>query len=294
MPSLSHEALVLLFRNRPELAPELLRDVLGVPLPGYTEVRVESADLTQVAPTGYHADLVLLLVEGRPVLGIVVEIQLGRDERKRFSWPLYAAGLRARFKCDTCVLVSTLKAGVARWAARPIPTGPGNWFQPLVLDPSAIPIVLDPKETAREPELAVLSAVANGGDDPTTAVQIAFAALHACLGLDDSHALLYSDWIRLALGAAARIALEDLMATIENYEFQSEFAKLHDARGRAAGKVEGRVEGKAESILSVLEARQIPLSTEQRAQIIACTDLDVLDRWIRRAAIVPSTDELFP
>jgi hypothetical protein len=93
----------------------------------------------------------------------------------------------------------------------------------------------------------------------------------------------------LALGKAARIALEDLMATIENYEFQSEFAKLHDARGRAAG----RVEGKAESVLSVLEARQIPLSTEQRTQIVACTDLDVLDRWIRRAAIVPSTDELF-
>jgi hypothetical protein len=33
MPSLLHEALVLLFRNRPELAPELLRDALRIELP---------------------------------------------------------------------------------------------------------------------------------------------------------------------------------------------------------------------------------------------------------------------
>jgi hypothetical protein len=30
MPSLTHEGLVSLFRNRPELAPELLRDALGI------------------------------------------------------------------------------------------------------------------------------------------------------------------------------------------------------------------------------------------------------------------------
>jgi len=40
-----HEALLTLFRNRPELAPELLSGVLGVELPAYTEVRIDSADL---------------------------------------------------------------------------------------------------------------------------------------------------------------------------------------------------------------------------------------------------------
>jgi len=43
--------LLLLFRNCPELAPELLRDVLGLPLPQWTEARVESAELTEVVPT---------------------------------------------------------------------------------------------------------------------------------------------------------------------------------------------------------------------------------------------------
>lgn len=46
MPSLTHEALIQLFRDRPELAPELMRDALGVTLPAYTEVRTDSAELT--------------------------------------------------------------------------------------------------------------------------------------------------------------------------------------------------------------------------------------------------------
>ena len=35
MPSYLHEALLMLFRNRPALAPELLRDALHVELPDY-------------------------------------------------------------------------------------------------------------------------------------------------------------------------------------------------------------------------------------------------------------------
>ena len=102
-----HEALLTLFRNRPELAPELLSGALGVELPVYTDVRIDSADLTDVLPVEYRADLVVLLVDGKPVLGIVVEVQLGQDPRKRFTWPVYATGLRARLQCDTCVLVVT-------------------------------------------------------------------------------------------------------------------------------------------------------------------------------------------
>ena len=68
MPSFLHEALLMLFRNRPALAPELLRDALHVELPDYTEVRVDSADLTDIEPAEYRADLVILLSHGSPVL----------------------------------------------------------------------------------------------------------------------------------------------------------------------------------------------------------------------------------
>ena len=48
MPSQLHEAVLQLFRNRPELAPALLREVLRVDLPSYAQARIESADLTDV------------------------------------------------------------------------------------------------------------------------------------------------------------------------------------------------------------------------------------------------------
>ena len=113
MPSQLHESLVELFRNWPELAPELLRVALGVQLPKYTEVRVDSAELTDVQPAQYSADLVVLLVDGKPVLGIVVEVQLARERRKRFSWPVYGTTLRARIGCDVLVLVYTPHRGRA-------------------------------------------------------------------------------------------------------------------------------------------------------------------------------------
>jgi hypothetical protein len=58
MPSQLHEALLLLFRNRPTLAPELMRDALHCELPAFTEARIDSADLTDVKPAEYRADLV--------------------------------------------------------------------------------------------------------------------------------------------------------------------------------------------------------------------------------------------
>ena len=304
MPSLTHEALLLLFRNRPELAPELLRDALGVALPAYTEVRIESADLTQVAPTEYHADLVVLLVEGKPVLGIVLEVQLAPHARKRFTWPLYAVGLRARLECDACVLVVTPSAEVARWASKPIALGPGGTLQPLVIGPDAVPVVADVERARHDPELAVLSALAHGDDEPQIAVQVGFAALVASLGLDDERALLYSDWIRVALGQAARAALEELMET-RGYEFQSEFARKHHnrgvaegeakgkAEGEAKGKAEGKVEGKAEALLRLLEKRGLAVADSMRERVLSCTDIELLDRWFDRAVTASDTDAVF-
>lgn len=55
MPSMAHEILVDLFKNRPSLAAEILADVLNVSLPDYTEARVVSADLSEIQPAEYRA-----------------------------------------------------------------------------------------------------------------------------------------------------------------------------------------------------------------------------------------------
>ena len=149
MPSHLHEALLLLFRNRPTLAPELLRDALHRELPPYSEVRIDSADLTEIPPAEYRADLVMSLLDDAPVLGIVVEVQLSPDERKRFAWPAYVVQLRSRLELPVCLLVVTSDEATARWAAKPIDLGGGNWFAPLVLGPSHVPEVTEESRTRR-------------------------------------------------------------------------------------------------------------------------------------------------
>ena len=97
MPSQLHEALLLLFRNRPGLAPDLLRDVLHLDLPLFTDARIDSADLTEVQPAEYRADLVILLLDGVPVYGIVVEAQLSpRTSASVSCGRCTSPGLRAR------------------------------------------------------------------------------------------------------------------------------------------------------------------------------------------------------
>ncbi|HEU4625211.1 MAG TPA: hypothetical protein VFS52_10635 [Steroidobacteraceae bacterium] len=114
MPSHLHEAHLLLFQNQPTLAAQLMRDVLHVSIPSYTEARVVSADLTDIQPAEYRADMVIQLFEGVSVFGIVVEVQLSIDERKRFVWPAYVANLRAHLECPVCLLVVTADE---RWHA---------------------------------------------------------------------------------------------------------------------------------------------------------------------------------
>lgn len=281
MPSQLHEALLLLFRNRPTLAPELLRDALHVELPRYTEARIDSADLTDIQPAEYRADLVVLLLENVPVLGIVVEAQLSADERKRFVWPVYVANLRARLECPVCLLVVTADETVARWAAKPIELGAGNRFLPLVLRPSGVPIITDEGEAQADPELAVLSAMAHGQDSDThKSVQIALAAQIASLGLDADRSRLYFDLILASLSEAARRELQTMDPA--KYEYQSDFAKRYVAQGRLEGRLEGcergRAEGRVALLNRLLALRFGPLTQDVEARIAAAsiTELDAI------------------
>ncbi len=257
MPSQLHEALLLLFRNRPTLAPELLRDALHQTFPPYTEARVDSADLTEVQPAEYRADLVVSLLDDACLHGIIVEVQLSPDERKPFVWPTYVANLRARLECPVSLLVVTADEATARWAARPIDLGGGNCFMPMVLGPSGVPEVTDGSLARQDPELAVLSAIAHGRSVETgKAVRIAIAAQQPSVELDEDRSRLYFDLVLASLSEAARQELQNMDPA--KYEYQSEFARRYVAQGRAEGKTEGKAEGKAEGRADLI-ARQLAL-----------------------------------
>jgi predicted transposase YdaD len=65
------------------------------------------------------------------------------------------------------------------------------------------------------------------------------------------------------------------------------------ARGEARGEARGKTDAKVKAVLDVLEVRTLPVSAEQRAHIERCTDLELLDRWLRAAVTVSATSELF-
>ena len=292
MPSSLHELITDMFGRQPELAAELLGGVLGVDLPSYRAARIEHAGLTDIVPTEYRADAVVTLTDGRlPVLAVVVEVQLRRDRDKRWSWPVYLATLRARTRCPTLLLVVCLDPAVALWCAEPIPLGhPGLQLVPLVLGPDQVPMVTDPGEAARIPELAVLSAMTHGGGPAGGAVLRAL--VEGLATVDVERGLLYADVVLAALPAAAQRHLEDLMAT-GTYEYQSEFARRYFFSGKAEGRAEGAAEGRAEAVLEILAARGVEVPADIREQIAACRDLAQLDVWVRRAATANATADLF-
>src|SRR6185437_10202360 len=220
MPSTPHEVLVDLLKSRPSLAAELLTEALGLALPAYTEARISSADLTEIQPAEYRADLVVLLLDGDvPVHVLIVEVQLGKDPRKRFTWPEYITGARAAHRCSVTLLVVAPDPDVAAWCAEPIETGVSGFvLRPPVLARDAVPLVTDPEEAARRPELGVLSAIAHGGGEH--GLEIAGAVLPVVRGLGEDQRKLYGDLVLIYLNQAARRALE---ATMKGYEYQSDF-----------------------------------------------------------------------
>jgi predicted transposase/invertase (TIGR01784 family) len=62
--------------------------------------------------------------------------------------------------------------------------------------------------------------------------------------------------------------------------------QLHEARK------EGKAEAKAQDVLAFLGARGLHVSNAVRERVLACTDLDTLDRWITLAARCSSAEEL--
>jgi flagellar biosynthesis/type III secretory pathway protein FliH len=301
MPSMAHEILVDLFRNRPSLAAEILVEVLGLSLPPYTEARLASTDLTEVQPAEYRADVVVVLLDRDiPVRVIIVEVQLSPTPRKRLSWPAYVTVSRAIHGCPASLLIVAPEPAVANWCAEPIETGvPRFVLYPPVLRRTAVPVVTNPEEAARRPELGVLSAMAHG--ETEQGATIAATVLPVIRELDDDRARLYYDLVYNSLNEAARRALEAMM---KGYEYQTDFAKKYVAQGRtegltegrsagltegrSAGLAEGRTEEAARALLTVLRARGLAVPDAVRERILAQKDLERLERWLEKAAVAAS------
>jgi hypothetical protein len=93
--------------------------------------------------------------------------------------------------------------------------------------------------------------------------------------------------VLISLNEVTRRALEEKMA--RGYEYQSDFARKYVAEGRR----EGAAQAKAHDVITVIEARGLPVAEDIRARILKSSDLAELDRWLRRAVSLRSASELF-
>ncbi len=295
MPTFVHDGLAQLFHDRPDLAPTLVRELLGVELPRYTDLALETADLKDIKPASRYADgVVVLRDEGVPVHALVLEVQLAIDADKLLSWPAYVTSLRSLHRCDVELLVVTPDRAVARWAAMPIRLGASNAFRALVLGPEQLPCITDLDRARASPELAVLSAMSHARDEEELAVASALAATVAVSGLRSERALIYTDLVLAGLSDAVRRMVEGLMES-KRYEYQSDFARRYfgagKAEGMAEGRAEGKAEGKAELLVKQLRLRFGGLSTEARERVAAATN-EELDRWAERILTAESLDDV--
>ena len=76
---------------------------------------------------------------------------------------------------------------------------------------------------------------------------------------------------------------------IRKYEFQSDFAKKHQAKGREEGVRAARVA----DLLAFLDSRGLAVSPAEQETIAACNDDAVLTRGIRKAATAATVAEVF-
>ncbi|WP_330231333.1 hypothetical protein OHA40_01870 [Nocardia sp. NBC_00508] len=286
MPSSVHEVLIELVRRRPTLVAELLTSTLGLTLPEFDHARVDSGDLPDIEPTEYRADLVVTLTAATlPVLGIVVEVQLQRDDDKIWSWPVYLTTLRARLRCLVLLVVVCPNERAAGHCRRPITVAPGFTLSPMVLSPANVPVVSDATTASDRPDLAALSAIAHRNNPERDSI---FAAL-AATAHHTADGERYIDLVLAALPkAAARHFLEMLMKTDKSPYYSEFFNQLH-----ADGVAEGEAKGEAKALLRLLRARGFDIPAALASEVAACTDHARLDTWVTRAATANTIDEVF-
>jgi hypothetical protein len=274
-----HDTPLKLCRSKPRFAVELAGEILGLPVPEHDEVLPYSESLTDVEVRDLNADnVVVCRAGGENRLGIIIEVQRGRDDRKRFSWPAYQANLRHRLSAPVVLIVVCPKPSVAAWAAEPISTGqPGSAFRILVISPANYPKLLVNSENGELAEQMVLGTLIHERSDDIE--QLLKTATAELAPLSEEVAKRYTEYMLGQLSEHPRTILEALMQQ-ETYPYQSKLLAEREARGES------------NALLIIIETRELPITENERRRIEECKDLGRLKSWLKKAITAPSVADI--
>jgi hypothetical protein len=289
MPSAEHESPIALAKLAPELVTWLLANIFDFKVPEYHHARPQATDVRVMVPRTYHADGMILYCdrEDQPVLAVVLEVQRKRVALKRRTWKLYLAQLEAELDVDIALVIYCPEPPVARWYRELLDRYSLSLpLRPMIFTSTDVPIIIDANVGRVHPALVVFSAICHGGH---AEVDTIFPALEAALrSLEPVNAILYYDIVLAGLPAAARARWEEFMTATVGHEYLSERFREMAAQNQEIGEARGE----ARAVLTVLDARGIEVPDEIRDHVLACTDLDQLETWLRRAVNATSAADV--
>ena len=284
MPGVLHEAPLELLRRSPQLAGELLRNC-GVPVAAGAIATAVPGDVSS-APVELRADAVFLVDHSDGELVVVAESQTKPDASKPWVWPAYLALARAEHRRPAVLVVFCpgRRRDTGHWARSVIQTGhPGFDLAPIVIDAETTP---QPDRTSpAAPELAVLGCLTGAINLDSDLARRHIVELIGAARLEADKLKAYTHLIRAAASPAARLALEALMTLT----YKDEWIDRIEAQGEAKGEARGL----AEALLRVLAARGLD-PDPVRDLVLACSDTDLLQTWIEKAATARSLQDVFP
>jgi len=298
MPPLRYEALIRLIERHPHLPVLLLREVGGVEIPPggslspvydewHDRVAVEVGDYINIFSGPEPNVEYLIIVE------VATEISAEKLHQMALAAALLWVGAGRR---PVHLLFITPDPGASR-VSGPVELRGGSVsvvVDPVIVGPSHIPVLCDPKSMAADPLMAAFSAMAHGH---RREVAEAFVKLLDDLPADDATELFgYS--VDMAPPEVRRTLEETVMAYVPEHSSWAQNlyrqGKEHGhLGGLAEGLRQGRARGQANSVLSVLRHRGVEVPPERERQIRFCDDLERLDAWLQRALTASHIDDLF-
>lgn len=290
MPNMEHKAPVALAELDPDLVAWLLTRLFDLKIPEYDHARVHPTDVGVTIPRTGHADGMVLFCDpsGRPLLAAALEVQRSRDPAKLRRWKVYVARLEAELKVSAALLVFCPEPAVERWY-RDL-AAPDEWssalLRPLIFGPADVPLMADVELARAHPARVALSAICHGREAVADTVFPALAEALRALG--PRRAVSYFDVVLAGLPGAARRRWEAFMTTTLGREYRSELLREVATQHEEVGEARGG----AWSVVTVLEARGVPVPDGVRELVFACTDHAQLETWLRRATTATTVDDV--
>lgn len=291
--SATHQDILLLFREHPELVIDLAR-AAGVRMQRFHD-QLDAADTEFDDPLHpgrtLRADLLVVASDaGKATAAIVFEIQLGRDAGKLWSMDFYRAAARYRHRCPTWTVVFSPIRRVITWARCELFTHEPH-LAPVVITPELIQLITDRMLALADYPRAVLSTVMHG-DHPHAADAVT-VTIHALLRVAPRDVERYIQLVQSSVSEDVMQQAREQLPTEDQYELtERERRSAFYMNGLRAGREEGREEALQAAILAVLAARGFEINPETRNMILGCQQLEQLEALVARASTITALTEL--